>query len=248
MNFYRDFQYLGEKKFLFSIKPILAVLDVSENLYKNKIFVGFRYVYSNVKVTYTFDNLPDSVFDPASFSRNIGNLNLYAEWDSRNTIFTPDKGVRFKASYGVARPWTISDVDFEQYDVFTNIFFRPVKWWVCGFRADWQGISGDAPFYLKPYIDMRGIPAVQYQGDQVLALETELRFDVTKRWSILGFAGTGKTFSSSKYLKDETWHWAGGTGFRYLLARLFGMRMGVDVAMSQGQFAYYIVLGHYWNR
>ena len=180
-------------------------------------------------------------------TKNTGLLGLYLEWDSRNTIFTPDKGIRAKASFGIGRNWTASDFDYEKSEVFINGFIPLTRWWVCGLRADWQWAGGSTPFYLLPYIKMRGIGAMVYQGDQVLQLETEQRFDLDLRWSVLGFAGVGKTFSSSKYLEDPTWHVAGGAGFRYLLSRIFRMRMGVDIAVGPSQWAYYIVLGHYWN-
>ncbi len=248
INFYRNFPRIGEKDILFKLKTILGVLDISENLYKNKFFVGVNYTFANVNVSTKFPDLPDSIFNQnPSTTKNSGLLGLYLEWDSRNTIFTPDKGIRTKASFGIGRQWTASDFDYEKSEVFINGFIPLTKWWVCGLRADWQWAGGNTPFYLLPYIKMRGIGAMVYQGDQVLQFETEQRFDVTLRWSVLGFAGVGKTFSSSKYLEDPTWHVAGGAGFRYLLSRIFRMRMGVDLAVGPNTFAYYIVLGHYWN-
>jgi len=95
---------------------------------------------------------------------------------------------------------------------------------------------------------MRGLPAVEYQGQQALSFETEQRVDLNLRWSLVGFVGTGRTFSSYEFLEDKTWYWAGGAGFRYLVARLFKLRMGIDIARGPGQFAYYIVFGHYWDR
>jgi hypothetical protein len=249
LEFYRSFTHLGDKKFLFNLSPIMATLDVSENLFKNKIFVGLNYVFANMRVSHTFEGNLDSIFnqDPEKIM-NTGLLSLYLEWDSRNTIFTPDKGVRFKAQGGLARNWTASDYDFEKTDVYINAFFPITRWWVCGLKSEWQWSGGDPAFYLLPYLQMRGIGAMVYQGDQVLQFETEQRFDVTRRWSIDGFVGVGKTFSSSKYLYDPTWHVAGGGGFRYLLSRIFRLRMGVDVAVGPNQWAYYIVMGHYWNK
>lgn len=248
INFYRNFTRLGEKEVLFRLRPIMGILDVSENLYRNRIFAGINYTYANIKISTDFPNIPDSMFNQYSgVTRNIGNLNLYLEWDNRNTIFTPDKGINAKASFGMGRDWTLSDFDFEKSEIFVNAFVQPVRWWVCGLRADWQWSGGNTPFYLLPYLKMRGIGAMVYQGDQLLQFETEQRFDVTRRWSVLGFAGVGRTFSSSKFLEDMQWHVAGGAGFRYLLSRIFKLRMGVDLAVGPEQFAYYIVFGHYWN-
>jgi len=248
MDFYRNIEKFGEISYQFNLKPIVAAIDISENLWRNKIFIGLRYEFARMRITYDFPNLPDSVFEPTNFDKNIGNLSLYGEWDSRNSIFTPDKGLRFKAIGGLGRNWTASSFDFERLEVFLNWFIQPVRFWVCGFRADVQSLWGNAPFYYYPYLDMRGIAMMRYQGQQTLLFETEQRFNVTRRWSVLGFVGTGRTFSTSKYMKDDSWHVAGGVGFRYLIARLFRMRMGVDVAVGPDQFAYYIVLGHYWNR
>ncbi|EMQ94666.1 glyceraldehyde 3-phosphate dehydrogenase [Xanthomarina gelatinilytica] len=38
-----------------------------------------------------------------------------------------------------------------------------------------------------------------------------------------------------------------GTGFRYLIARKFKIRMGIDVVWPNHDFGYYIVFGCAWN-
>jgi hypothetical protein len=252
MDYYRDLKYVGEKKFEFNLAPIFFMLDVSENIYKNRIFGGFRYQFVKTKVDYDFEldvDLFDSIFDSKVSDKNLGLLGLYGEMDYRNSMFTPDKGIRFKATYFLSRSYFGSDFDVDRLELLFNSFFQPYKWLVCGLRAEWQMVGDEAPFYYLPYVIMRGFPMMKYQGEGVLMLETEQRFDVTRRWSLLGFFGTGKTYSDAEYLKDPDWHFAGGTGFRYLVARLFKLRMGVDVAMGpDNQFAYYIVFGHNWNR
>jgi hypothetical protein len=39
-----------------------------------------------------------------------------------------------------------------------------------------------------------------------------------------------------------------GGGFRYLIARAFKIRAGIDVAKGPDSFGWYIVFGHNWNR
>ena len=42
--------------------------------------------------------------------------------------------------------------------------------------------------------------------------------------------------------------WNAGAGFRYLLARLFGIRAGIDVARGPEDWALYIVVGSAWGK
>jgi hypothetical protein len=250
MDFYRDLENLGETKYSFNLKPLFIMLDLSENIYKNRIFGGIRYQFSKTRINSELDQeILDSIFDSRLTDQNIGMLGFFVDLDYRNSLFTPDKGIRFKTTYYLARTYFGSDFDVDRLELLFNGFMQPARWWVCGLRAEWQSVGDEAPFYFLPFIVMRGVPMMKYQGNQVLMLETEQRFDVTKRWSLVGFFGTGKTYSDSEYLKDDSWYFAGGTGFRYLLARLFNLRMGIDIAMGpDNQFAYYFVFGHNWNR
>jgi hypothetical protein len=250
MDFYRDLENSGETKYSFNLKPLFIMLDLSENIYKNRIFGGIRYLFSKTRINSELDQeILDSIFDTRLTDQNIGMLGFFVDFDYRNSLFTPDKGIRFKTTYYLARTYFGSDFDVDRLELLFNGFMQPVRWWVCGLRAEWQSVGDEAPFYFLPFIVMRGVPMMKYQGNQVLMLETEQRFDLTKRWSLVGFFGTGKTYSDSEYLKDDRWYFAGGTGFRYLLARLFNLRMGIDIAMGpDNQFAYYFVFGHNWNR
>jgi len=263
VEFYRTIntEITGERtrSFLFNLKSSFIITEASKNIWKDKVFLGLNYTFAHTKVDYDLnigDTLQmiidyfqlDTLFDKEKLRSNVGNLGFFAEWDNRNTIFTPDKGIRFRATATLGRDWLGGDDNYEQIEIFTNVFFQPFKPWVCGFMANWNMMSDEAPFYMLPYLNMRGLPAAQYQGQHALSFETEQRVDILPRWSVVGFVGTGRTFSTNEYLEDDNWYWAGGAGFRYLIARLFKIRMGVDIARGPERFAYYIVFGHYWDR
>jgi hypothetical protein len=217
-------------------------------VYKNKYFLGLRYQFAKMKVGYDFPELIDTIFDQSEFEKNLGTLGVYGEIDTRNSIFTPDKGIRFRTTYYFCREFTGSDFNTDRLEMYAHAFFQPSKRWTSGFKTEFVAVSDGAPFYYYPFLIMRGIPVMRYQGEQTLLFETEQRFDLNLRWSLVGFVGAGKAFSDSEYLSDNLWHAAGGAGFRYLVARLFKLRMGVDLAVGPDQLAYYIVFGHYWNR
>jgi hypothetical protein len=116
-----------------------------------------------------------------------------------------------------------------------------------GFNLNAQAVFGDVPFFAKPFINMRGIPIMRYQGDYIVTFQNEERWSVSRRWGIVGFWGVGYALD-----RDEKWDfsdskWAGGVGFRYLIARLFGIYGGVDVARGPEDWAIYITLGNGWT-
>ncbi len=45
---------------------------------------------------------------------------------------------------------------------------------------------------------MRGIKAMQYQGDKTLLGEAELRWSFTPRWTLVGFGGVGKAYNDGR--------------------------------------------------
>jgi hypothetical protein len=103
-------------------------------------------------------------------------------------------------------------------------------------------------FFLLPSVILRGIPFARYQGQSVLVAETEQRFDVSRRWSLVGFAGYGRTFTEDDTFNKPQSVFNVGGGFRYLAARAFGIRTGIDIAMGPDSWGWYIVFGHNWNR
>jgi hemolysin activation/secretion protein len=101
---------------------------------------------------------------------------------------------------------------------------------------------------MDPFIGLRGVPIMRYQGEEVLAIEGELRWQFWGRWSILGFAGGGYAWNNFEHLDDTQGVVSGGGGFRYELARAYGIHAGVDVAFSRDTTAFYLQVGSAWMR
>jgi len=128
-----------------------------------------------------------------------------------------------------------------------------LSWWgvlpkvVLGVRLDGRLTSGDTPFWSVPFIDMRGIPSLRYQGDKVFVAEIEPRWDVTDRWSLVGFIGSGWAEDSISDFDSSSAEIAGGVGFRYLAARRMGMRVGLDIARGPEDTVIYLQVGSGWH-
>ena len=215
-------------------------------LRKSDFFAGGNYLYFSS--TATSDRgvpLPPPAGDGIELS--VGGLSAVLGYDSRDNIFTPNKGASIKTEWSHFAPWLGGEGTFDRLRLY-NRFWHPItKTVVLGLRCDAEFSGGDIPFYMRPFVFLRGIPIMRYQGDHALATEAELRWDFTPRWSLVGFGGAGWTSNDgfSGFDLNEG-HPAGGVGFRYLIARLFGLRAGMDFGVSEDDSGIYFTVGGAW--
>ncbi|MDO6760506.1 BamA/TamA family outer membrane protein [Tamlana sp. 2_MG-2023] len=248
LDFYRTLPVVGEKEFGFNFRSTIAFASVLRELGNSDIYLGLEYLYlhNNIKPNFNNINLPDFV-EEKDLTSNLSNLGVVLEYDKRDNLFTPNKGWYFTSSYNINANWTGSDYDFQTLDIALYKFFQFTSNWVCGFHAESKLQFGDAPFYAKPAINMRGVPMARYQGDDIYVFETEQRFDITSRWSLVAFGGLAKAPIDGQSFGDADLVHSYGTGFRYLIARKFGIRTGIDFAWSNNDFGWYIIFGSAWN-
>jgi hypothetical protein len=117
-----------------------------------------------------------------------------------------------------------------------------------GLRGQAAAGFGDIPFYMNPFILMRGVPAMRYQGEEMAQIEAELRWQFWKRFSIVGFAGTGAAWNNFERFEKTQTVIAGGTGIRYEIARKYGIHIGMDVAYGPDGPVIYVQFGSAWSR
>jgi len=186
-------------------------------------------------------NLPGVNFDSRSAA-----LSLIVNYDSRDNLFTPSSGINAELKLmDFNKNWG-GDDNFSRYKA-SVLSYTPINdKLVLGLRADAETIDGDAPFYAYPFIDMRGIKSMRYQGDKTLLGEIELRWEFIPRWSLVGFGGAGKAYNDSQKGDSDTVY-SKGLGMRYLIAKKLGLQMGVDIAKGPEDTAFYIQFGSSWS-
>ncbi|HRI59099.1 MAG TPA: BamA/TamA family outer membrane protein [Saprospiraceae bacterium] len=244
LSFYHTFENIGEQEFKFNFQVIPIILRVTKQIAHSEWYAGGQYLFANIKVHYG-DTLPEFV-QPREINSNISALAPMVEYDNRDNIFTPHKGLKAHFEAMWSDDAIGSDYDLWRANGFAYYYQPLAPEWTLGFRFDVQQVWGDPPFYMLPFISMRGIPVGRYQGRSTLLGETEVRWDFVRRWSAVGFTGAGKAFDEWDEFGDAEVRWMGGAGFRYLLARKFGVRMGIDIARGPEVWAWYIVFGSSW--
>jgi hypothetical protein len=209
-------------------------------------WLGASYLFVSADNTFKiFDDLPIDLPNP-NFEFDLGALSAVVEYDSRNTTFTPTSGLEAKLEYRSYNENWGSDFDFEQGLASVRHYTPIGDYSSLGLRLEGETVSGDVPFFGYPFVKLRGIPVMRYQGKDVLTGEAEYLWGVTPRWTVVFFGGIGVTTSITDFGSDGNTVAAGGLGFRYRMARLLGLQAGIDIARGPEDTSFYITVGSAW--
>jgi len=248
-----DFHGLGENSLLkdnpvrYTLEPAAFALRARYRFGDTLFWAGASYAFATTEVLVDAPDEVPSIPDYDKRSR-VGGITPSATYDSRDSMFTPTQGSYLEASCGVFGKALGGEDSFQRASITGIQYFALPQNLYLGFRADATAAFGDAPFYLHPYISLRGVPIMRYQGEEIAQLETELRWQFWGRLSVLGFGGVGSAWNDFEHVDSPQSVFAGGTGVRYELARRYGLHMGVDVAFSRDTTAFYIQVGSAWMR
>jgi len=113
-------------------------------------------------------------------------------------------------------------------------------------RLDYSAIEGTAPFFALPYVSLRGIPALRYQGDRVAVAEIEGRYYFSPKWAMNGFIGAGTTSADIDIIDTEQSIYSYGVGGRYQIFDAQNIWVGVDVARGPEDTSWYVQIGQTW--
>jgi len=212
-------------------------------------FLGGELTYFDS--TNTFDLPPNNIgIESWEFDLNNLGLGFILEYDGRDNIFTPTQGLKidFKNKAHVGEGALSRSYEYFMSEFSSLKYWKLSKDFNLGWRVEGDFSSGEVPFYALPFINMRGIPMMRYQGNHVALTEVEGRWHFTPRWSILGFTGVGRTANTLTDFGNSDNRGTIGTGFRYLTARLLGMHAGMDIAKGPEEWVFYITVGSAWTR
>ncbi len=185
-------------------------------------------------------------FELPPIENNIVGLGLIALYENVDYKMSPRSGFQTELKAVINDETIGSDYDYEQFSWQVRQYFEFAEKFTLAWRLDGATTSGDVPFYMEPFVQIQGIPAMRYQGPTAVTFEVRGGMDLNPRWSVLGFAGGGRAADGFSELSSAKTHGAYGAGFRYLLARRLGMRIGIDVAQGPDDTYGYLVMGSAW--
>jgi hypothetical protein len=209
-------------------------------------WAGASFMYGSVTSTVNDDGT--AALEALERTIRIAGPSLSAIYDTRNNFFTPTRGLYLEASGSFFDDTFGSTDDFQLLEGIAMGYLPLSAKLYGGLRAEVETSSDDTPFYRRPFVGLRGIPAMRYQGTTVTSAEAELRWQFHRRFSAVGFGGVGVTTEVEGTGTGGETVGSGGAGVRYLLARAFGLHYGIDVARGPEEWAIYFQVGSAWMR
>ena len=238
----------GEVGLGYSISARGGAAGASYRVGDTPLWAGLRYTRVNTGVALDAPGAGLPGVGSSDFDLELAGLTPSITLDMRDNFFTPTSGWYADLSVPVFRQGLGGDRDFRKVDL-TAIHYRPLSPSLYfSARGSAKASSDGTPFFLRPYVSLRGAQALRYQGERVAEAEAEVRWQVHPRFSIVGFAGVGAARADTAIGDREKTVVTGGVGVRYLLARKHGLHMGLDVAGGPDKPIFYLVFGNAWLR
>jgi hypothetical protein len=236
----------GTRSIAYTLDGWMSSQQVLRRLGDSNNWLGARWIYLDLNSKLDLNNQFSRV-TPGEMSKKNSGLGLTLEHDSRDNIFTPNKGWTGAVDAMFYDPDWGSDTRFQAYRGHVFAYWPLARTVVLGGRLDGRAARGQVPFYQLPFVELRGIPAARYQDENTAVMETELRWNVTPRWAAIGFIGAGRAWGRQDSFSESSSAVSKGVGFRYLIARQLGLWVGIDYAKGPEDDAWYIQVGNAWR-
>jgi len=238
---------LGEHRFKLNLE---AEKKIGDYFLLGVVGGGFYYHFHDADATSIYHT------DPAVENKN-GGPSIFGGpsviFDSRNNNTYTTSGTIVTA-YLNLNQGLFSNNNYQGgfFNIEYSGFFALSKQLVLGFDVQEQSlVGGQSPFYLMPAMGsdemMRGYYNGRFRDRNYLAGQTELRYRVSKRFGLDGFAATGEVFHSGFDAHDLKPDWGGGV--RYFFDVQKGLTIRADYGVGEKrpgesrQQGLYIALG-----
>jgi hypothetical protein len=239
--------HLGQKRFKLNFE---ADKKFGKYVYIGFMAGGFDYKFTNENPGGSFDTNPRVEDRKGGSSVLAGPAFIF---DTRNNNTYTTKGIivtsYFNLFQGIGANDTykggLLNIEISQYNSLS-------KRLMLGFDIQSQNLTGArSPFYLLPSLGsdeiMRGYYNGRYRDRNMLAGQAELRYRLSDRVGIAGFAGTGTVFNKTFSFSDLKPNYGGGLRYFFDVEKGLTMRMdygvGQKVAGEQRQSGFYLSLG-----
>lgn len=204
------------------------------------IYLGANYMYTKFNNEYDFET-------PVSEEITLNGLGFVFLRDKRNHVYYPTTGSEFKLNYTGYLSFMGNDDESSKIEIKYNKFLKTKrKGDILALRAYGGFGLGDVPFnnlLVVQGTDLRGYSKGEYRGKQLLAFQSEYRYNFKGNMGLVGFAGLGTIFESNTDSNNGKLLPSFGAGYRYTAFPENKMNVGLDLAVGNGDWGIYFRIG-----
>lgn len=238
--------YLLDRPLKFNLQGIMIYQETRFRIKDSRWFLGVGLSYLDADNTFRVEIPGDAPVDLFTTDFQNSGLSAALAWDSRDNTSMPNTGQlinlalwRYDESIG-------GDFDYWNATLKLLSFHRLHEKFVLGLRLEYSLIDGQAPFFAVPWVALRGIPALRYQGERVAVAEIEGRYHFHPRWAVIAFAGKGQVSSDLPGIDTLQDIHSYGVGTRYNIFEAQNVWIGIDIARGPEETNWYVQIGQTW--
>ena len=228
-----------------SYTPRVVTVQVGvKKKFLGHLFAGVQYEFEQM----TMEKVePGGVLEageiPGSRGGQLSGFGASLDWDTRDAVIFPRKGVFLQFTADTYGAMTGSDFTFTglKFDFRKYVPVAPDQ--VLAIQALFKSGSGEVPFHKLALLGgeslLRGYYRGRYRDRDILAVQAEYRVTVWKRIGVAGFAGVADVFPRLAEFRLGHLKYSAGTGVRYMVNKREGTNLRMDMAWGKGSFGLY---------
>jgi hypothetical protein len=181
----------------------------------------------------------ESDFETGSDLLSVG-LGIYAEYDSRDNPFNSSGGRYFKIDALFNDEAIGSDSTYQSYSAAFRSYHRLTDSVVLAWEIQGCKRGSSTPLWDACTVKLRGFSATDYLGKVSTSGQAEARWQLSKRWGVVGFAGAGYIGSSFNDIREREAIPSYGVGLRFSVLPAKRINLRVDYARSTDSSAIHV--------
>ena len=203
-------------------------------------YLGLQGRYVNVDQDFSID-IGSNNFDLFPDIEAVS-LGPSVEFDSRDTLNAPQQGRFFKFSALATRSIGSSDLSYEAYDLEIRSYHQLANPLVFAWRLQACTRDDNAELWDACQIGLRGFATTDYMGQSSMLGEVEARWQFSKRWGAVAFAGTGTVDEAFRVSGDDD-VLSYGIGVRWMVSPKNRVNVRLDYGRSRDSDALHLFVG-----
>ena len=174
--------------------------------------------------------------------RSVG-LGAIVEYDARDNPFNSTSGRHFKVGALFNDEAIGSNQSYQSYSAAYRSYHRLTDSTVLAWEVQGCARGGTTPLWDACTVKLRGFSATDYLGKVSASSQIEARWQMSKRWGLVGFAGSGYVGTSFSGIRDDKPIPSYGVGVRFMVLAAKRINMRLDFARSLDSDAVHFTVG-----